>query len=141
MVVRAGHCGSIHTFRLPLAALGGPQGPIRQGIVKTIVFFSCFYPGNLLPFVTAREVMGKKLCIIALMDNGPGYAGICDPSLSDIRSGHNGRIINRQNRRFFLRFSLPLTAAAGQTAGLIAASRTSPEPPVDGLQKSGNTHG
>ena len=34
IIVRASHCGSIGTFRFLLAPLGGPLGPIHQGMVK-----------------------------------------------------------------------------------------------------------
>ena len=84
----------------------GRNRPLKHSQNHTFMRFFCrLLPRQLWPFVTAREVMGKKLFIIVLMHNGPLYPGICVPRLSDKRSGHTSRIINRQNRRFFTIFA------------------------------------
>ena len=96
--------------------------------------FGRFWPRPLWMAITAREVMGKKLCKIAKMGNGPVCQVTCVPGLSAKQSGCTGmpKILKNFN---FWQFLRPLTAAVGQTAGQTTSGRTPANPAWNDLQK------
>ena len=102
--------------------------------------FGRFWPRPLWMAITAREVMGKKLCKIAKMGNGPVCQVTCVPGLSAKQSGCTGMPKIHKNFNFW-QFLRPLTAAVGQTAGQTTSGRIPANPAWNDLQKSGNTRG